>query len=290
MITEEEYDRVQIILGRKGKPRPKKHKFAFTGLMRCGNCGAMITAEEKIKRQQNGNVHHYIYYHCTGHKDENCEEKAIRLENLNTQIDQYLNTLTISEKFKNWAIKYLHEIRQQEAQSHETILENKQKLLAQTVKQIDNLLLKYTSPENADGELITNQEFKEIKGRLLKEKLSLEEELKTKGKEIEDWVGLSERTFNFACYARTWFVHGDLETKRAIFACLGSHLVLKDQILAVELHKVFSAIKENKLAVEKELVKVRTSKNALNKRHFADLATKCPSLCAVRESNPRPSP
>jgi DNA invertase Pin-like site-specific DNA recombinase len=62
MVILEEYDRVQVLLGRKGKPRPQRHSFAFTGLIRCGACGAMITAEEKIKRQKNGNVHRYVYY------------------------------------------------------------------------------------------------------------------------------------------------------------------------------------------------------------------------------------
>lgn len=47
MITQEEYERVQILLGRKGKPRIKRHNFAFTGLIRCGECGAMVTADEK---------------------------------------------------------------------------------------------------------------------------------------------------------------------------------------------------------------------------------------------------
>jgi hypothetical protein len=65
MITPEEYDKVQILLGRKGRPRPKTHAFTFVGTMRCGECGMAITAEEKTKIQQNGNVHHYTYYHCT---------------------------------------------------------------------------------------------------------------------------------------------------------------------------------------------------------------------------------
>src|SRR3989338_6850867 len=79
MVTEAEFDRVQKIMGREVKPRPKEHRFAFTGLMKCGNCGAMITAEEKIKRQKNGNVHHYVYYRCTKRKDKNCQQKAVKL-------------------------------------------------------------------------------------------------------------------------------------------------------------------------------------------------------------------
>jgi hypothetical protein len=48
MITEAEYDRVQTLLGRKGNPRPQRHfDFPFTGLIRCGECGLTVTAEEK---------------------------------------------------------------------------------------------------------------------------------------------------------------------------------------------------------------------------------------------------
>src|ERR1035437_2433584 len=46
MITLEEFDRVQILLGREGRPRPKTHDFPFTGIIRCGECGSAITALE----------------------------------------------------------------------------------------------------------------------------------------------------------------------------------------------------------------------------------------------------
>ena len=285
MITEEEFDRVQKLLGRDGKPRPKQHRFAFTGLMKCGNCGAMITAEEKIKRQKNGNVHHYIYYHCTKRKDENCPEKMIELKDLNAQIDTLIKNLSISEKFKSWAIKYLHEIRQNEAQSNETILDNKQKQLLQATKQLDNLLLKFTSPENEGGKFISDEEYQTLKTRLIKEKSSLESELKTHGKVVEEWLELSERTFNFARYAHIWFAKGDMDTRRAIFAALGSHLIIKDQKLNVELHNYFKVIFDNLPQAEKELLNVRTSENATNKRQIAQVWAKCPTLRRVQDSN-----
>ena len=287
MITEDEFDRVQKLLGREGRPRAKEHRFAFTGLMKCGNCGAMITAEEKIKRQKNGNVHHYIYYHCTKRKDENCPEKMIELKCLNAQINALVKNLTISDKFKGWAIKYLHEIRQNEAQSNETVLDNKQKTLLQVIKQLDNLLLKYTSPENEGGQFITDQEYQTLKNRLAKEKAALEDDLKTHGKVIEEWVELSERTFNFARYAQMWFAKGDMETRRAIFAALGSHLIVKDQKLNVELHPYFKVIFENLAQAEKELVAVRTSENVVNKRQIASILAKCPILRRRWDSNPR---
>ncbi len=289
MITEEEFDRVQKLLGREGRPRAKEHRFAFTGLMKCGNCGAMITAEEKIKKQKNGNVHHYVYYHCTKKKDEKCPEKTIELKNLNTQIDALVKNLTISDKFKDWAIKYLHEIRQNEAQSNENILENKQKTLLQLTKQLDSLLLKYTSPENENGGFITDQEYQSLKVRLIKEKTIIENELKSHGQKVEEWVELSEKTFNFARYAQIWFNKGNMETRRAIFSALGSHLIIKDQKLNIELHPYFKIIFENLPNAEKELLKVRTSGNTVNKGQITEILAKCPTLRRGRDSNPRGS-
>ncbi|MBU1878080.1 MAG: hypothetical protein KJ734_03930, partial [Chloroflexi bacterium] len=49
VITEDEYDRIQFLLGRKGRPRPKSHIFDFTGMLKCV-CGCAITAEEKFKK------------------------------------------------------------------------------------------------------------------------------------------------------------------------------------------------------------------------------------------------
>ena len=80
---------------------------------------------------------------------------------------------------------------------------------------------------------------------------------------MEQWLELSERTFNFARYASTWFTNGNLETKRAIFACLGSNLILKGQNINVDLHKPFKFIFDNLQDAEKELVQVRTSQNPL---------------------------
>lgn len=43
MITVQEFDRVQGIIGTRTSIRPKNESFAFTGLMKCGYCGCSIT-------------------------------------------------------------------------------------------------------------------------------------------------------------------------------------------------------------------------------------------------------
>ena len=278
MIEEEEFNHIQRMLGKKGKPCPKTHLFAFTGMMRCGFCGSSITAETKTKRQKNGNVHEYIYYHCTKRKNEACVEKSVEVKNLNAQIDELLSRITISEGFKEWAIKYLHEIRESEAESQETILKNKNKELESVNTHLSKLILDYTSAENTDGGIMSADELKAVKGGLQKRKIALEEELTKVNIEKDKWLELSEKTFNFARYARSWFEQGNNDTKKSILNCLGSNLIIKDQKLNVLLHPFFLSIFEEKDKVEANFASARTSKNLLSERQKVNLDPKYKSL------------
>jgi len=67
----------------------------------------MITAEKKIKRQQNGNVHEYVYYHCTKRKDPTCRQPAIREDRLAWQIERLLAAIEIPEHFRIWGLDYI---------------------------------------------------------------------------------------------------------------------------------------------------------------------------------------
>lgn len=277
MITEAEFDRIQFLLGRKGRPRPKTHKFAFTGIMECGTCGCSITAQEKFKHQKNGNIHHYIHYRCTK-KKEKCPEHYVEVKDLSRQIDAILSKLTISECFQKWALTYLHEIRKEEAVARETTIMQKQKEYERITKQLDNLLLKYTSPENVAGELIGEQEYVGLRSRLLKDKSALEADFNARGQEIEEWVELTEKTFNFARYARIWFAQGDMETKRAIFACLGSDFILKDKKIALTLRKPLQFIFDGTEKIERELKRFEPARITVKSRDSGYLAQKIPLM------------
>lgn len=287
IITPEEFDRIQFLIGRKGRPRPKTHKFAFTGLMRC-SCGGTITCEEKFKKQKNGNTHHYIYYHCGRKINPDCVEKSVELKSFNKQVDEILEKMTISEKFKSWAIKYLHEIGKKEAETFQTVLENKQKRLGQITEQMTNLALLFTSPDNRDHVMLSPEEYSRTKQPLMKEQIALEHDIQSQGEETRNWVELTEKTFNFACYARMWFAQGDLETKRAIFACIGSDLMLKDQKVLLNIHKPLQFIFENAKSAEKEISRVEPPKTVANKEEKDIFDQKIPLLCGIAESNRSP--
>lgn len=50
----------------------------------------------------------------------------------------------------------------------------------------------------------------------------------------ENWIELTEKTFDFATYTRRHFISDDIETKKDIIRGLGSNFILKDRKVAIQ--------------------------------------------------------
>ncbi len=157
-------------------------------------------------------------------------------------------------------------MRKNEADSDTLVLKGKHKELEEVTKNLQSLTLNFTSPKNHDRLLISDDEYQNLKAGMVKRKLTLEDELKVQNKQVLEWVELTERTFDFACYAHIWFEKGDDKTRRAILSCLGSNLTLKGKKLFVNYHSFIKTMIKSRQAVEEELEKVRTSEKRVYKR------------------------
>lgn len=265
MVTKEEFDRVQLILGRKGKPRPQKHRFAFTGLIRCANCGCMVTAETKLKKlKKTSATKSYSYYRCT-HRSEKtkCNEPAIQQKDLEEQITSILKTIEIPKNLLHCTINYLSKATEYENKDRGKIQLSLQDSFNDCTKRIENLLNLYISPQNSNKTILSDEEFSERKISLMKEKEEIKIKMNQSDQRLDDWVELTEQTFKFAAHARYLFGNGTLEDKKAVFQALGQNFLLKDRKLTVELHKPFIAIKEGmeKMRAQKQafsLISVKT--------------------------------
>ena len=281
MITITEYDRIQELLGRKGRPRPQKHNFPFRGLIRCGSCGAMITPENKVKRQKNGNVHYYTYYHCTRHINPFCKQKSIRAKELEKQILEILQKIEIPIEFHQWAMKQLKKENEFESKDRNMILRTQQDAYKNCVKKIDKLIDMRANDE------INEEEFKRKKAKVNKEKFHLEELLEDTEKRVDDWLNNAEKVFNFAEKARERFENGSQEAKRTILSSLGSNLLLKDGKLALDVKKPLISIKEVSLGVNVEKDTFEPLEMCSVKRKNRDLVPVCPSWLRRADSNRR---
>ena len=91
LIEKRLFDKVQQVIVERGHPmKPQNAPKALCGLLRCGECGMGITAEEKFKHQKNGNVHRYVYYRCTKKKGS-CSQSYIREKPLVEQLNGVLS-------------------------------------------------------------------------------------------------------------------------------------------------------------------------------------------------------
>jgi site-specific DNA recombinase len=265
MITEAEYDQVQQHLGRKGSPRPQSREFAYTGLIRCGECQGMVTAEEKhqlicgqcrfkfshrqrdacprcqtpIEEMTQPHFLHYIYYHCGKSKNPACSQKFVRREELERQISEHLARIHISPRFKEWAFRHLREFHEAEARQIQATVVSRQKAHADCLLKLSNLVKLKTSAANSDGSQLSDEEYGRQRQTLLKEKLGLEQTLRNVGADAEACRRQSEETFEFAATVQQRFAKGDCRTRKEIMATVGSNLILKDKTLIFEARKPF---------------------------------------------------
>jgi DNA invertase Pin-like site-specific DNA recombinase len=150
MITEQEFERAQILLGVKARHRSHDREFAYTGLAECGECHSAITAEEKnqlicttckhkfayenktkcpkcntaIDKMHNPTILHYVYYRCTKKKKRNCTQKYIRLEQFEEQLADVLDKITIDDRYVKVTLDYLRDTQNLEVQDHKSIIES----------------------------------------------------------------------------------------------------------------------------------------------------------------------
>jgi len=258
MITLEEFDRVQIILGRNGKPRSQEHEFSFTGIMQCEVCGSMFTASEKKKIvKRTGEIKTYIYYHCgKKNKKVKCEQEPMTLSEAEEQIDIELERYTILPIFRQWALEILNRDNDKEIEARTKVYENQQKSAAEAQKELD-MLTKMRYRDLIDDETFI-KERDELKAKIAK----LQSNLRETESRAEKWLELTEKTFVFACYARKEFITTkDLGKKREIFAALGQNFSVKDKNVHIVPNEWFVPIEKAYPALEAEYNRVELDKS-----------------------------
>jgi site-specific DNA recombinase len=93
MISPEEFERAQEILGNRGRAGPVKHENPYAGLIRCANCGCSIVAEFHDKRGRR-----YTYHRCSRNKPRTaCREQPVSQVMLQQQLAAYFRYLVIPE-------------------------------------------------------------------------------------------------------------------------------------------------------------------------------------------------
>lgn len=287
MITPEEYDRAQVVLGRMGQPRPQKHNFSFTGVIRCGECGCLYTADEHKKIiKKTGESKTFTYYHCTRKKkDINCSQKQhISADELEKQIEQEIKKYTILPEFLNWALEGLSKKNNTEIEDRTKIYEMQHKTLSETQKELDELTkMRYR-------QLIDDEVFLKEKKIIQSKIIQLKENLRETETRTDKWLELTEKTFNFATYAQKAFIEANnkngLELKKEILLTIGKIPIIKDKKLIIEPNDWLIPIKNDYPKLEAEYLRLELDKKPLNKAKTELMSSVLTQWGSYWESNP----
>ena len=143
----------------------------------------MITAEDKVKRCKNGNVHNYIYYHCT-HKSKTikCNELCIREEVLDTQLSEILSNYSMSSP---WAKEFgllMEEDKKKASFETAGIISDLQNKIYSLSEKIQRLLDVYIAQD------IDRETYLKERNKFFSEKKTIEEKIQRLERDATSWL------------------------------------------------------------------------------------------------------
>ena len=171
IITKKLFDRCQEVMARRGRPKKAEKTFALRGLMRCGECGRMITAEI-----QKG----HTYYRCTKRLTK-CSQRYVREEVLAAQIKAIIQKVSLCD---DWTAKILGELEKDKREAVQSSRPQQQNL-QERIKAIDDKINRLIDIY-LEGS-VSLKEYQHKKEALINEKKELQERLRDFAAGGDNW-------------------------------------------------------------------------------------------------------
>ena len=228
MVTKDEFERVQNMIGKTGRSRPAKHHFPFAGCsLSCSECESAISGYEKFKTQKNGNKHEYRYYGCNKRKRSDCVQKPVKEKNLDEQIGIVLQSIKIPEGLHELMMEVVKEENKKQFEAIYAQNEANKVAYDAVLKKIDSLI------DMRATDLIDDAQFQGRKVDVEKERDRLRELIKNTDKNVTGWIDTADKMFTFAEHAVNRFQEPDNDIKREILTSLGWNLCIKERKLDI---------------------------------------------------------
>lgn len=263
VVSLDEFEAVQSTLRRPGREKPKRHRFAYTGLIRCGRCGLMVTAEHKTNRHGS----RYTYYHCTKRMiGPRCPERSVELKALEAQFAGFVGDHIIEPTINEWLEVQLA----LEADGAREQDDARARSLEQSLASVRAELRELTGLRTRA--LIGDEEFIADRERLQGEAVRLSTKL-AEGKRGDRFEPVRE-LISFSTLALIWFLDGEDEDRRLIIETAGSNPTLAAQKLNIDAAKPFVRLDDlvDRLRVRGDLDDIITPSGDPHARLWEDLS------------------
>ncbi len=214
MIAKKLFEKCREVSQTRARPVKRlKETHAFRGLLKCGECGCMITSEV-----QRG----HIYYRCTKKKVP-CSQKYIREEMLVEQISKILQKVSLPA---DWVKKMVVELNKDGNEKSRANFSFSQKMKSQ-IEDFDAKLEKLLDAHlNND---VSREEYLEKKQKILNQKIEISEKLRGFQQNGNRWLERAKTFVSEANQAQIAAKSDNLAEKREFLKKVGSNVILQEQ-------------------------------------------------------------
>jgi site-specific DNA recombinase len=234
MLSVAEFERIQQVIHRRDAPRPCRHHFLYTGLLRCGACGRLLVGE-LIKER-------YTYYRCARRREgrERCAEPGPTEAQVTSDIENAIATVTLDRETASWTLEALDCWFGQETDDIDAALRAKKS----EVENLDRQLRRLTDLALAGH--IDDSEYVSRKGLLVERRAELvraiEDPIAEQEARRSDVTNLISGSTLFLDAFRT----GSQDDRRALIRRLYENCAVANRITTPALRFPFSLLAERR--------------------------------------------
>jgi hypothetical protein len=240
IIEKRLFDKVQKVMEERGHPmKARIEPKPLCRLLKCGNCGMMITAEDKVKRCKNGNVHNYVYYHCT-HKSKTikCNESCVREEVLDIQLSEILSNYAMPSP---WAKEFnlcMEEDKKKASFETAGIISDLQNKVYSLSEKIQRLLDVYIAQD------IDRETYLKERNKFFSEKKTIEEKIQRLERDATSWLEPMREWVETSSTLAEIAKRNDLPSKKSsLQKIFGSNLFLHDKKVQEKASSPYAALR-----------------------------------------------
>ncbi len=232
LISNELFEAVQKRLKQNSRPRKSKHKhdFAFTELLKCGECGCGITAQ-----YGKGNGGTYRYYRCTK-KKQKCSQGYLREDLLAEQIKTQLQEISLPDSWSPVVFAQMATWEDEERKNLQVYAQKVEITLAEIQMKLDKLVGGFL-----DG-IIDRAIYLQKKEEYIKAKIDWEQKQKEIGKRGCFWLEPMQEWLETAVHAGKLAVTNDFSQIKSFVEKNGSNRLLKEKKVGVEWSNPFGIL------------------------------------------------
>ena len=238
IVPYELFMQVQDVIAGHGNKKSKYAGIAHTyrAMLNCKTCGCAITPEPKVKKQKNGNIHHYTYYHCTAKRGKHEGIEWLEENEITQTLSELFDDCKIPEDELPRLVQTL-----QEAHDGKVNFHREQVNYHNTeIRKFQNRIEK-AAEDKYDGS-ITQEEYDNMRTKWRALQKDHQKKLARLTQADEEYYLTVSYLMDIAARGSELFKAAEPNEKRELIGLLGQNLLLDGKTVQISLNKPFDAL------------------------------------------------